>query len=202
MFFYLCGRLDDILEKFAVIDVNGIGFRVFVDSRTGRRLPAVGEDVKLYIYTHIREDVLELYGFLDVSELELFETLMSVSGIGPRVAHNILSAMSANDFRVAVGTEDLSVLTSISGIGKKTAQRLILELKDKIGVDSFAGKDDTALGTYRDPNVNDAVAALISLGYTRNEAVKAVSNGRKRLQTEGKGFDLSYLIEYALKGAK
>lgn len=200
MFFYLCGRLEDILEKFVVIDISGVGFRVFVDVRTSRRLPALGEEVKLYIYTHIREDALELYGFLELAELELFEALLGVSGVGPKVAHSILSSMSVDDFRVAIGSEDLGALTSISGVGKKTAQRLILELKDRIGLDSSLAKVD--VGAFQDPKESDAIAALISLGYSRSEALRAVSNGKKQLKAEGKDFDLSHLIEYALKSSK
>jgi Holliday junction DNA helicase RuvA len=195
VFFYLCGRLDSVMEKFVVIDINGMGFQVFVDARTIRRLPALNEDVKLYVYTHIRENLFELYGFLELPELELFQTLTRVSGIGPKVAHTILSAMSADDFRAAVRNENLNALMGISGIGKKTAQRIVLELKDKIDTALYIGNENIFLNDVE----NDAAAALMSLGYTRKEAIKGVSEGKTRLTAEGKDLDVPRLVEYALK---
>lgn len=165
----------------AVIDVNGVGYAVRTSLSTSEKLPAEGEDVLLKTYLHVREDILQLFGFSSEEERELFLGLIAISGVGPKLAQTVLSGLSPQKLVSAISSGDEKTLSSISGVGKKTAQRLVVELQDKLA--AFTIKAET--GTVEQKvNLNDleseAVMALLSLGYKRMQAEKAVLRVRKK----------------------
>lgn len=155
------GTIELNTEKYVIIDVNGIGYKVYISGNTFKTLPTKGEKVKLFTHLHVREDAMELYGFLSIKELEFFELLISISGIGPKGALNILNVASVDTLKRAIVNEESSILTKVSGIGKKTAEKIILELKNKVG-DEFLGEKVSA--------DSEAIDALIGLGYQLREA--------------------------------
>ena len=181
---YLRGMIDQLFSDTCYIDVQGIGYRVFLPASTREKL-SVGLAVKLYTYLNVREDALHLFGFLTLEEQEMFLLLLSVNGVGPKMALSVLSAMKPDGVRLAIGRNDLTALTRINGVGKKTAERIVLELRDKIGqIDtSFEASsqgdslDSVLAGTYQ-----EALAALISLGYQQNEVLPKL----KKHQDTGK----------------
>jgi len=166
----LHGKLESLGSDWAIVNVNGIGFQVYTPTSTLSTLGTAGDDVKLYTHLHLREDNVTLYGFGSTEELWLFETLIGVSGLGPRLALAMLSAMSVDQLTMAIATGSTELLTTVPGIGKKVADRLILELKDKIG----AGWVITPATQLAQENI-DVLAALTSLGYSAAEATKAVA---------------------------
>lgn len=180
MIAFVNGILDEKRDLLAVIDVGGIGYNVNISAYTADRLPSKGEAVKLYTYMSVREDAMNLYGFLTRDELEFFKLLISVSGIGPKGGQAILSVMTPDDLRFAILSGDSKAISKAPGVGKKTAERLVLELKDKISSDDIlAGKaggsiDALTGGKVIDEPQNEAVEALVSLGYGLSEASKAV----------------------------
>lgn len=160
-----------------IVDVGGVGYEVLVSGRTYDRLSGTGDEVFLYIYTSVREDAITLYGFVKVEEKELFLLLNTVSGVGPKLSLGILSGISASDLCQALSSKNLSRLTALSGVGKKTAQRLCVELGDK--VDRFCtstGEEKHAQdeAMVEGDNVQDALSALINLGYPQNTAWQAL----------------------------
>ena len=169
---FIEGKLEEKGEEGAVISVGGLGLGLFVSTPTLQNLPAIGEKVRLYGYLHVREDLLQLYGFGDRRERELFLKLISVSGIGPKVALALLSAYDPETFVRLVSTEDLEAITAVSGVGKKSGQRIILELKGKL--------DDIHVEKPGEPQQislkQEGINALVSLGYTRNLAVSTVES--------------------------
>jgi Holliday junction DNA helicase RuvA len=165
------GKLESLGSDFAIVNVGGIGLRVYMPTSTLSILGSSGGDVKLYTHLHLREDNITLYGFASNEELELFQTLISVSGLGPRMALVMLSAMDIEQLTMAIATGSTDLLTGIPGIGKKMANRLVLELKDKIG----AGLIAAPLAGLAQENA-DVLAALTSLGYSVSEASRAVAN--------------------------
>ena len=166
----LHGRLESIGASWAVIDVNGVGFQVFMPTSTLSTLGAIGEKVNLRTQLVLREDSVALYGFSTAEELELFQIVTSVSGIGPKLGLAILSSMSVERVSMAVASSDTDLLKTIPGIGKKMAERLVLELKDKIGAGLLA-----AGGIQLAPENGEVIAALTSLGYSVAEAGRAVA---------------------------
>ena len=182
MIAYVNGIIDDITEDNTVIDVGGIGYNVKISADTASRLPGIGEPVKLYTYTCVREDAFQLYGFLSRSDLEVFKLLITVNGIGPKGGLAILSVMDADDLRFAIMSGDSKAISRAPGIGAKTAQRVILDLKDKISIDdtliskeiavTAAGGNALKIDT---PQKKEAIEALVSLGYGQTESVKAVN---------------------------
>lgn len=180
MIAYVRGIIEDIAPDNVVVDVGGIGYNVKISADTASRLPGIGEEVKLYTYFSVREDAQWLYGFLSRNALELFKKCITVNGIGPKGALAILSVMDADSLRFAILSGDAKAISRAPGIGAKTAERLILDLKDKITV------DDTAIGTEiarhngaadaDTPQKREAVEALVSLGYGRTEALRAVNS--------------------------
>ncbi len=166
----LKGILNSLGSDRAIIDVNGIGFQVFMPTSTFIKLGAVGKEVTLYTHLHLREDEATLYGFASTDELRLFQTLISVSGLGPRLALAMLSAMSIEQITMAIASGNADLLTAIPGIGKKMAERLILELKDKI-----AAGWATAPAEQLAEESAEVLTALTSLGYSVNEASRAVA---------------------------
>jgi len=171
----LHGTLTHKSPEHLIIDVHGIGYLVLVSLNSFYRLPDPGQQVKLFIHTHVREDALQLFGFLDQAEKELFLLLINVSGIGPRLALNILSGTPLDQLLEALEAGDLVRLVSIPGIGKKTAERLVVELRDKVK-QTRAARGETAVGAGGDSE--EAVSALVNLGYRRNEAERAVKAAR------------------------
>lgn len=167
------GIIELNAEKYVIVGVNGIGYKVYISAHTFKNLPKKGEDIKLYTHLHVREDAMELYGFLKLEELEFFELLISISGIGPKGALNILSVASVETLKKAIANEESSILTKVSGIGKKTAEKIILELKNKVG-DEFAGGKISA--------DSEAIDALMSLGYRLQEAREALKKTPKSIE--------------------
>ncbi len=181
MIAYVKGKVEDIAEDNVVIEVGGIGYNVKISADTAARLPGTGERAKLYTYTNVREDAIQLFGFLTKSDLEIFRKCITVSGIGPTGALAILSVLDADSLRFAIMSGDVKAISRAPGIGPRTAERLILELKDKIRIDdtlidkeieSLRGKGGEAAGSSQK---KEAVEALVSLGYGQAEAAKAVS---------------------------
>ena len=173
----LHGKLQSRTDDSLIVNIGGVGFRVRVPSSTLANLGAVGSDVMLFTHLHVREDDLSLYGFAAEEELRLFETLLTVSGIGPKVALGVLSSASADTLRVAIAQGNLAVLTAIPGIGKKTAQRLVLELKGKIDVSGLSEVSELS------PLDEDVMNALINLGYSAAEATRAARSVPSSAQT-------------------
>lgn len=180
MIAYVKGIIEDIAEDNIVIDVGGIGYNVRISSETATRLPKCGEQVKLYTYTHIKEDAFLLYGFLSRNELNIFKKCISVNGIGPKGALAILSVMDADSLRFAIISEDAKAISKAPGIGARTAQRLILELKDKLTIDDSMINREIAATAIPNPSADsiqkkEAVEALVSLGYGQAESLKAIN---------------------------
>ncbi|MCI8788536.1 MAG: Holliday junction branch migration protein RuvA [Lachnospiraceae bacterium] len=179
MIAYVKGTVEDISEDNAVVDIGGIGVNVRISADTAARLPGIGEKVKLYTYTSVREDAMQLFGFLARNDLEIFKKCITVSGIGPKGALAILSVLDADSLRFAIMSGDVKAITKAPGIGTRTAERLILELKDKIKIDDALIDREIAatqaVGAGADtPQKREAVEALMSLGYGQAEAAKAV----------------------------
>jgi Holliday junction DNA helicase RuvA len=176
MITFLHGKLVDALPTQVTVDVNGVGYEVLIPLSSFDKLPSPGDEIKLLTHLQIRDDAHVLYGFMTNGERELFRLLINnVSGIGPKIALNILSGINATAFRGAVSTGDVKALSSISGVGKKTAERILVELKDKIGQ---AGAIEAASAgralSDSDQKINDAVLALMALGFKQPEAHDSV----------------------------
>ncbi|MCL2593500.1 MAG: Holliday junction branch migration protein RuvA [Defluviitaleaceae bacterium] len=177
MIAFVKGKVDFINTNSVVIDNNGIGYEVFVTNSTMARVSGAAE-VKLYTYFQFKEDNIALYGFYEKEELKMFNLLISVSGIGPKSALNMLSASSPQNLMLAIVAEDINEMSKFPGIGKKTAARLILELKDKIkGGISYESSEILQAGNtsnVESSNKSDAIDALVALGYSRSDAVRSV----------------------------
>jgi Holliday junction DNA helicase RuvA len=187
MISFLRGRSVGTGDDHVIVDVGGVGFCVFVPASTLGRLPAAGEPVALHTHLHVTEDNLQLFGFLTRDEHYLFTQLLSVSGVGPRVALSVLSAISPEEFRRAVIYEDTAALDGIPGIGPRTAQRLVIELRDRLSPRVSAGrgrKRRAAPTPARQDALGEAVEALAALGYSRVEAGQAVEEAASRLGVE------------------
>ena len=179
MLSYIIGEVAEISGDTVVIENNGIGFNVKTSGMTLDNLPPVGDMAKIYTYLHVREDAMQIFGFLTKDELEVFKLLLNVNGIGPKGALGILSAISTDDLRFAVLSEDVNLIKSCPGVGAKTAQRLIIELKDKLRLeDAFEmAVNNNVKKAVQDNSVivmNEAVEALVSLGYGSKDAINAV----------------------------
>ena len=203
MIAYVNGILEYIEEGLCVVDVNGIGMNVYISGSTMDRMPGIGEAVKLYTYTNVKEDAFTLFGFLSRDELSLFKMLITVSGIGPKGGLSILSVMTPDDLRFAIMAGDAGSISKAPGIGKKTAERITLELRDKIKMaedDMLKGSggitmDD--LSGEASSSRDEAVAALVALGYNSAAAMKAV---RKVIaENEEASQDTEKLLKLALK---
>ena len=194
MIAYVKGKLDTKTNTFVVIDVQGIGYKIFMSAKSIESLGEIGQEVKVYTHYYVREDNISLYGFSSNEELRMFELLISVSGVGAKSAIAMLSEITPSSFALAVITDDISKLVKIPGIGKKTAARIILELKDKL-------KTETAIEQTEEVNVqiekendsNEAIAALQVLGYTRKEIEKVFE------KIDIKKLELEEIIKQALK---
>lgn len=180
MIAHLRGRLISKRPNQAIVDVGGVGYDVAITVPTFSGLPNDGGEVSLHIHTHVREDAIALFGFLRAQEKQLFEKLISVSGIGPKLAITILSGMAAEEMVGAIKGNDIARLTKIPGIGKKTAERMVLELRDKLeGFGVEAPKVATVL-----PVEEDVLSALVNLGYQRAAAEKALATVKRNGEPE------------------
>ncbi|MCI7791855.1 MAG: Holliday junction branch migration protein RuvA [Lachnospiraceae bacterium] len=176
MYAYIKGEIVDITEDNVVLECNNIGYNIKVPFSVIQSLPGIGEDVKIYTYTCVREDAFILYGFLTKDDLWIFKKLITVNGIGPKGALGILSAMSADDLRFAIIAGDSKAIAKAPGIGAKSAERIILDLKDKIDLEPIMTKEPV-ISTEQLLNSdakNEAIEAMTALGYSASEAVKAV----------------------------
>ncbi|HVF29904.1 MAG TPA: Holliday junction branch migration protein RuvA [Pyrinomonadaceae bacterium] len=195
---YLRGK---ILEKDAntvIVDVSGVGYEVTIPLSTFYELGEAGSEVSLRIFTHVREDALQLFGFKTTRERDLYLKLISVQGIGAKSGITMLSGMSADEIVTAIRTNNLARLTSIPGVGKKTAERLVVELRDKIGelaVRAAANSTTQPAGTSADSVFDDALSALVNLGYQRNAAEKALQDAAK----DGTELTVQKLLRAALQ---
>lgn len=177
MIAFLKGKVVSVSESRLVLDVNDVGFQISITSRDAARMPSVGHQVLLYTYLSVREDAMQLFGFLSEDDLEIYRLLIGVSGIGPKAGLGILSVLSADDLRFAVLADDAKAIARAPGVGNKTAQKLILELKDKLSLEEAIEKklDNVADGGLDlQENKNQAVQALVALGYSGSEALRAV----------------------------
>ena len=182
MISYLRGELAAVEEQKAIIDVGGVGYGVYMSQQAMTLLPACGNEVKVHTYLNVREDAMQLFGFLTREDLEVFRLLIGVSGIGPKAGLNILSCLSPDELRFAVLSGDAKAISAAPGIGKKTAEKLILELKDKLKIEDVLehvahGNDGTAQNGMESADTNmqaEAVQALTALGYGSAESLRAV----------------------------
>lgn len=179
MYSYIKGTLEEVREDLIVVENNGIGYNIRVPARVLDELPERGGQIRIYTYLYVREDAFSLFGFSSKDELDMFKLLINVSGIGPKGGLAVLSVLSPNDIRFAVVSDDVKVISKAPGIGKKTAQRLIIELKDKVNledtIDTMQGIPEAAV---HDNNIvkKEAAEALTALGYSAAEAAKVLSN--------------------------
>lgn len=198
----LKGELSYKTEHGVIVDVNGVGYEVFLSQNNMGRLPVLGEELFLHVYTNVREDDISLYGFIDVIEKKMFLLLVSVSGVGPKVALNILSGAGTQDLAGAICAKDLARLTRLPGIGKKTAERICLELADKV---DFIPSGDMAAQTAQiaAPEAGifaDAVSALMNLGYPPASARDAVDRVKKQAEADkNENMPLEEILRQALR---
>lgn len=179
MYAYIKGILAEITENAIIVENQGIGYEIAVPGQVFDYLPSVGEEVKIYTYHYVREDAILLYGFLTKEDVRIFKMLIGVSGIGPKGALAILSVLSTDDLRFAILGDDAKAIAKAPGVGAKTAQRVIIELKDKLSLeDAFEQKlANQAQKAELNPAVgvkNEAILALTSLGYSQSEALKVL----------------------------
>jgi len=199
MIAYVDGILEDITEENAVVDVGGLGYNVKISAHTAGRLPGIGEHIRLYTYTCVREDAFLLFGFLNRDELDIFKKCITVNGIGPKGALAILSVMDVYSLKYAIVSGDVKAISKAPGIGTKTAERLVLELKDKIQIDAAMIQreiEEHAEGSVsiESDQFAEALEALLALGYSRTESVKALKG-----IPEGDKMDAGRLLKMALK---
>ena len=198
MYAYFKGKLAYIGEDSIILDVHDVGYRILLSPASIAFLPQLGEDVKLYTYTSVREDAIWLYGFLSHEDLEIFKKCITVSGIGPKGGMAILSVMDAEALRFSIISGDAKAIAKAPGIGIKTAQRLILELKDKISVeDTLINRERNGVritGGGQDHNSEEAVEALVALGYSASDALKAVKAVDNAVE-----MDIEDILKAALK---
>ncbi len=193
------GRLASKEPHRIVVDVNGVGYRIFIPLSTYYQLPEVPAEVSLHTHTHVREDAIQLFGFHTQDEQTLFELLQGVSGIGPRLATNILSGISVDELVPALSEGNLTRLRAVPGVGKKLAERLVVELREKVGTAQLARTPATSEGPTPvvDRALEDVVSALVNLGCHRREATKVAEAARQDL---GPVADFEKLIKTALRG--
>jgi len=196
MIAFISGKLVKKNPTNVILENSGIGFNISISLNTYRKLGTIGALTELLIHLHVREDLLQLFGFSCVEEKELFLKLISISGIGPKMAQVILSGMTAEEFIESILDEDVTNLTRISGIGKKTAQRLVFDLKERVSRDKKVAKGVASIKTdVESLPEDDAIMALISLGYSRQNAESAV---KKAFLKYGISLSVEDLVKYSL----
>lgn len=195
MISYIKGTLEDTMEDGIIIENNGIGYDIKTTGRLLMGLPKRGSQMKIYTYLYVREDALSLFGFADKEELQTFQLLIGINGIGPKAALAILSTLSVNELRFAVLSQDVKTISKAPGIGKKSAERLIIELKDKMKLeDALKWEEEPMKEEKTEDSKTEATLALVSLGYSNAEALRAISSieGSEAMDTES-------LLKLALK---
>lgn len=194
MFAYIKGSLEQKSNNYVVIDVGGIGYKIFMATKAIETLGEIGKVVKVHTHYYVREDNISLYGFNTNEELRMFELLLQVSGIGAKSAIAMLSEISPSSFALAVISDDISQLVKIPGIGKKTAARIVLELKDKLKTEEAITKtEEVKLSITNEEETSEVIAALQVLGYTKREIEKALEN------VDTKNLQLEEIIKQGLK---
>lgn len=198
MYAYIKGKLDYKHNDFIIVEAGGIGYKISTSLSTIEAVGPAGSEVKIHTHLYVREDIMSLYGFMTQEELGMFELLITVSGVGPKAAISMLSAVSPSKFGLAVITDDTRTLTKAQGIGTKMAQRIILELKDKIKKEQLAagpemGKGQEIAPVRENSRISEAISALMVLGYTALEASRAVS------AVYSEEMDLESIIKSSLK---
>lgn len=199
MYSYLKGTVISIHPSYVIIENNGMGYHILIHCRLLGELPQLGETVQLHTTFVIREFSQALYGFLNSQERDVFEVLMNVTGIGPKLALSLLGHLTFDEMQLAVTSQDLSTLCKVPGVGKKTAERLIVELKDKLPLllkTNFMGTSTSATHEIQSQNAQDALLALMNLGYNQNNAQKAIKQTLKDLPSNA---ELPLIITTALK---
>jgi len=187
MIAHLRGKLIAKSSSHAIVEAGGVGYELAISITTYSHLPGLDQEIALHVYTHVREDALALFGFLQREEKQLFEKLIAVSGIGPKLAVTILSGMSAEAVVMAIRGNDVVALTRIPGIGKKTAERMVLELRDKL--DQFAAPPVAPAATAIE---EDVISALVNLGYPRSQAERALSRISSGKNGEKQSFEVLF----------
>lgn len=186
MYDYIKGRFKGIFKDYVTIENGGIGYKVFTSGNSMAMMPGVDEETTLYLMQIVREDFIGLYGFTAREELELFSILITINGVGAKAALSLLSASTPVNLKFAIVNENETLLMKAPGIGKKIAQRLILELKGKMRIEDFSGMDDISRKKALSENIsNEALAALITLGYTEKEASNALKHVDDNQSIEG-----------------
>lgn len=200
MIAYLKGIIVEVTESRLILDVNDIGYLIYISGRDASNMPGRGEEVKIYTYLNVKEDAMQLFGFLSEDDLEMYQLLLNVNGIGPKAALGVLSVLTPDDLRFAVLADDAKAIAKAPGIGNKTAQKLILELKDKLSLEEAFekrldhGAQALPVGEGMTDARSEAVEALIALGYSSSDALRAV-NGAKA----GQEADVEQILKAALK---
>ena len=202
MITYLRGTVASVSDGQVILEVSGVGYRIFISSRDAALMPPAGEETKVWTYLSVSEDAMRLYGFLSEDDLNVYRTLIGISGVGPKAGLAILGSMSANDLRFAVFSDDVKAICRAPGIGTKTAKKLILELKDRLKLEDAlgvtdaggAGPDAAQAPDLLEEERSEAAQALIALGYSNSEALSAV---RKVRVTEDMG--TQDILKQALK---
>ena len=189
MYEYIRGQFQGISKDYVVIELNNIGYKIFTSGNTMSNMPKVGDEVLLYLELIVREDFIGLYGFTTKEELEMFKLLLSINGVGAKAALSLLSISTVNNLKYAIMMGDEKHITRAPGIGKKTAQRIILELKDKLKPDELTSEEEQLIEGINDNsdysfNINETLSALMALGYTEKEAQKALEKVDKTLSIE------------------
>ncbi|ALG49552.1 Holliday junction branch migration protein RuvA [Clostridium perfringens] len=189
MYEYIRGQFQGISKDYVVIELNNIGYKIFTSGNTMSNMPKVGDEVLLYLEQIVREDFIGLYGFTTREELEMFKILLSINGVGAKAALSLLSISTVNNLKYAIMMGDEKHITRAPGIGKKTAQRIILELKDKLKPDELTSEEGQLIEGINDNsdysfNINETLSALMALGYTEKEAQKALEKVDKTLSIE------------------
>lgn len=199
MISYIKGTLEAIGEDYIVIDNQCIGYELKIPLSTLSNLPSLGDELKIFTYLYVRDDAILLYGFASSDDLSIFKLLLTVSGIGPKGALSILSTLTPDSLRYAILTGDDKAISKSPGIGKKTAQRLIIDLKDKIKLTNISVISDNDLGLSSSDlqptdSINEVILGLVSLGYTNSEAMKAIKACK-----DSKDMNVEDLLKEALK---
>lgn len=198
---FVQGEVISVSADEALIETPGIGYNVMITSQTASLMPSAGETVRLYTYLSVREDAMKLYGFLTMDELRLFKLLICVNGIGPKGAQGILAVMEPDTIRMAILSGDAKTIGKCPGVGPKTAQRIILDLKDKISVEevlvsTVSGASSAGSAMPNSEDKNEAVEALVALGFSATESLRAVN------KVDADGMNSSEIISAALKYIK
>lgn len=178
MYAYFKGKIVEITEDNLILEVNQIGYNIKISAGMAASLPGIGSDIKVYTYTSVKEDALQLYGFLTKDDLDMFRQMITVNGIGPKGALGILSIMDADTIRFAILSGDAKTIAKAPGIGAKTAERLIIDLKDRVKLeDTYVGGqiEGPKSSTQETPQKKEAVEALVALGYSGSDAIQAIA---------------------------